>query len=529
MTRKPLAILALPIIGSMLLTACGGTADTPTTAPLPTDTTAAGATDTTMMGTDTPMMGTTDTAMAGTTDTPMMSGTAMMTGTPAAMASGTPMAAATADKNNPPAVANAAAAKQYTGATLTYYGGAVGIDHDLDVALANRFKADTGININIVERSGQSDQDFATYQRFFQAQSTDVDVLMMDVVWPGQLASNLLDLTSALGDASKQDDPGIVANDTVGGKLVAMPWFSDFGILYYRTDLLQKYNIAAPPTTWDELAQDAKTIQDGEQKTNANFAGYVFQGKASEALTCDVMEWIASNGGGQVVDNGKVDFNNPQTIDILTKAKGWVGTISPKGVTNYAEEDARQAFQGGNAAFMRNWPYAYALGQNADANGVVPAVSGKFAVAPLPHGTASGAQSYGTVGGWALGVSKYSKSPQAATEFVRYMTSSDVQKWRALVGGYVPTMPSLTGDPAVQAAEPYLTTAGGGQRVGRPSAAFGANYNQASTAIFQGVNQILSGSDVTSQVTSIQNALAPLLPASGGSISQYFASLVASR
>src|SRR5215208_2894326 len=96
--------------------------------------------------------------------------------------------------------------------------------------------------------------------------------------------------------------PGIVANNTVGGKLVAMPYFSDFGMLYYRTDLLQKYNIAKPPETWDELQQQAMTIVNGERAANPNFAGYVFQGRSYEGLTCNALEWIASAGGGQIVD-----------------------------------------------------------------------------------------------------------------------------------------------------------------------------------------------------------------------------------
>src|SRR5207245_6018597 len=160
-----------------------------------------------------------------------------------------------------------------------------------------------------------------------------------------------------------QHYPGIIDNHSVRGKLVAMPYFSDFGMLYYRTDLLQKYSLAKPPTTWDELAMQAQKIVDGEKAANPTFAGFVFQGKSYEGLTCDALEWIASSGGGTIVDTStnKVTVNNPQAVAILNTDKGWIGTIVPRGVTSSGEEDARSTFRAGNAAFMRNWPYAYAL------------------------------------------------------------------------------------------------------------------------------------------------------------------------
>ena len=89
----------------------------------------------------------------------------------------------------------------------------------------------------------------------------------------------------------------------------------------------------------------------------------MFQGKASESLTCNALEWIYSYGGGSVIEpDKKVTINNPNAIKALDTAHSWVGTISPAGVTTYDEEEARKIWQAGNAAFMRNWPYAYALG-----------------------------------------------------------------------------------------------------------------------------------------------------------------------
>src|SRR4030081_3646540 len=188
-----------------------------------------------------------------------------------------------------------------------------------------------------------------------------------------------------------------------------MPFFSDFGMLYYRTDLLQKYGFTKAPLTWDELGMMAQKIVDGEKCANPNFAGMVFQGKAYEGLTCDALEWIASSGGGTIVDASttKVTVNNPQAVAILNTIKGWIGTVVPRGVTSYGEEEARTAFGGGNAAFMRNWPYAYAPSQAADS-----VIKGKFDIAPLPANPPG--KSSGTIGGWGQAVSKDSKVPDAA-------------------------------------------------------------------------------------------------------------------
>lgn len=230
--------------------------------------------------------------------------------------------------------------------------GSVG-DVAQDQAILDRWGAENGVEVEAVLAPQSATDYLAQLQQLLAAKDTSIDLIQFDVIWPGILADNMLDLGPAAMEAGllEQFYPRIVENNTVNGKLVGLPWFTDAGLLYYRTDLLEKYNVEVP-TTWDELAAAAKTIQDGERAAgNAEFWGFVWQGNAYEGLTCDALEWIFSNGGGSIVEADKtISINNEKAVAAIERAKSWIGTISPDGVTTYQEEDARKVFQAGNAA-----------------------------------------------------------------------------------------------------------------------------------------------------------------------------------
>ena len=406
-----------------------------------------------------------------------------------------------------PKVPNAAALKkEYGGQSITYIGDSVGGSHNRDVALAKQFTKDTGIKVKVVPHPTASDASYSQLARVFSSKSSSFDVAMLDVLWPGAFAPFLVDLKPKLGKEAKQHTPGLIVNDTVGGKLVAMPWFGDFGILYYRTDLLKKYGYSSPPATWAQLFAMAKKIQDGEQASNPNFSGFVFQGNSYEGLTCDALEWYKSSGAGSFIDAGKVTINNPKGAAVLDLFASQIGKTTPRDVTTYQEGEAHTAFVEGNAAFMRNWPYAYSIGADPKTSKIV----GKFSVTVLPHGP--GGQSVGTVGGWQLGVNKYSKHVDASIEFVRYMTSAPVQKFDAITNTNVPTIPAVAKDPAVVKVNPYLKPAiANVARVARPSNILGAHYNEGSKAIYQGINQILNGRSASSVLPGVQAKLQRIL------------------
>ena len=253
--------------------------------------------------------------------------------------------------------------------------------------------------MEVVSAPQSATDNLAQILQFAGAQSGELDVYQIDVIWPGILASHAADLNEYI-PAEEIDThfPAIVQNNTVEGKLVALPWYTDAGLLYYRTDLLEKYGYDGP--TWDELEEMAMAIQEGERgEGNDSFWGFVWQGNNYEGLTCDALEWQVTEGGGQIIEpDGTITVNNPACAAALERAAGWVDTISPPGVTSYQEEDARGVWQSGNAAFMRNWPYAFSLGNSDDSP-----IAGQFDVTTLPQG--AGDRSAATLGGWQLMVS----------------------------------------------------------------------------------------------------------------------------
>jgi trehalose/maltose transport system substrate-binding protein len=147
-------------------------------------------------------------------------------------------------------------------------------------------------------------------------------------------------------------------------------------------------------------------------------------------------------------------------------------------------------FQAGNAAFMRNWPYAYALGQSDDS-----AIQGIFDVSTLPHGP--GGEPAHTLGGWQLGVSAYSENPAAAADVALYLASYEEQKIRAIEGSLNPTIEALYEDPDVLEATPFFGSLYDvfANATARPSTATAPNYAQVSRAFYTAVHSVLTGQE----------------------------------
>ena len=388
------------------------------------------------------------------------------------------------------ALATAAFGTAVMAEEITYVSGAVGNAVENFKIMVKPWEEATGNTVTMVPMPASTTDQFGQYRLWLAAGNTDVDLYQTDVIWAPQLADSFVDLTEVAKDLAPLHFPSIIQSQTVNGKLVALPIFTDAPALYYRKDLLEKYGVAVPKT-WEELTTAAKTVQDGERAAGkADMWGFVFQGNAYEGLTCDALEWIKSFGGGQIVEpDGTVSVNNPQAVAALELAKSWVGTISPDGVLAYQEVEARGLWQTGNAVFMRNWTYAYGLGNGDDS-----AVKGLFDVTTLPTG-GDNATSAATLGGWNVAVSKYSQHQEAAISLAMYLAGPEAQKTRAINEANLPTIVSLYDDADIATANPivprwkevFL------QAVPRPSAPTLGKYNEVSSKFWSAVHETLSG------------------------------------
>ncbi|GGE26060.1 putative ABC transporter-binding protein [Pullulanibacillus camelliae] len=347
-------------------------------------------------------------------------------------------------------------------------------------------KEHPNIHVEIQEEPNDTGKQHDAYVTAFNAKSSAIDVINMDVVWPAEFAQ--AGYTLPLDRFIQQDNvdlsdynKGALSAAQFNGKQWALPLFVDAGVLFYRTDLVK-----SPPKTWDELIKDAKEFQ-GKNGTKYGFA---LQAKQYEGLVCNAVEYLGSYGGQFIDKDGNVAVNTPQTIKGLKELKKVIDSgITPNNVTNFEETDTDNAFIEGQTVFARNWPYMWADANDKDKSKIV----GKVGVAVLPAGDNGSASS---LGGWQMGINKYSKHPKEAWEFLKFMTGKEGEKILAINGGSAPAIMSLYKDPDVLKANPFFKQKGFtdavANAVSRPVA---PNYQEISSIIQIELSKMLAGKE----------------------------------
>ncbi|MCW6038198.1 ABC transporter substrate-binding protein [Spirulina subsalsa FACHB-351] len=307
-------------------------------------------------------------------------------------------------------------------------------------------EANPDIDLELVEAPNATNLVEDLYTSAFLLGDSPYDLVYLDIVWVPKFAAAgwLMDLSDRL---SPEDEADFLDGDLAGGRyqegLYRIPFRSDGGMLYYRTDLLAQAGYD-PPRTFDDLIQISQSVQ---EQGLAQW-GYLWQGQQYEGLAAMFVEILRGHGAFWVdPDSLEVGLDQPNAIAAVEFLRSTIEKgISPPGVTTYAEEETRRLFQNGNTLFLRNWPYVAGLAADSP-------IADQFAIQPMVH--LPGEESGACQGGWGLGISATTPHPDEAWRVIEFITSREVQKQFILDTRYVPSRRSLFNDPDIVAAYDY--------------------------------------------------------------------------
>lgn len=319
---------------------------------------------------------------------------------------------------------------------VTFSGSVVGAEAEAIRAQLDRFEAENpDVRVRIRSTPDAADQRHQLYVQWLNARAEDPDVLQLDVIWTAEFAAAdwILPL-ERFGPEADEFFASTIRANRWRDSLYAVPWFVNVGMLYWRTDLMD-----APPATLAALREEAD-----EATAEGLPYGFVWQGARYEGLVTVFLEHLGAFGGRILDDDGSVTVDSEPAVRALSAMREQIdGGAAPRSVLTWREEQTRFAFQNGDAAFMRNWPYAVPL-MNDPAESEV---AGRFSVAPMPAGP--GGSSTAALGGAQLAINAHSDQPEAAWRVVEHLTRPEEMLERARAIRQYPARPALYRDPGL--------------------------------------------------------------------------------
>jgi multiple sugar transport system substrate-binding protein len=339
------------------------------------------------------------------------------------------------------------------------------------------------LNAKLIELPEAADQQREQQVQRLEAESPECDVLGMDVIWTAEYAAQgwLYDVTPVVEAHGDEFIPSTVDSTEYQGQFWALPFNTNAGFLYYRTD-----EVDQAPTTWEDVYTTA-----GEDN------GLIYQGAEYEGLTVNFLELLYSAGGSVLSEDGEtVEIDSDQTRDVLEfMAQGVEDGTVPKANSTYEEEESRRAFENGQATFMRNWPYAYALAKESD-------IADDFDIATFP--SYGGAEGAGVLGGYNLGISAFSENPEGALALSEFLVTPEIQKTMMIDASLPATVSEVYDDPAVQKAAPFAKELRTAVEQAQPRPASPV-YPQISEAIYENVYDTINGRASADEAVSNMN------------------------
>ncbi len=314
--------------------------------------------------------------------------------------------------------------------------------------LAGWNRAHPSEHVTLVELPDSADESRAQMATDLRAgERSRFDVLNIDVNWTTEFAAAgwIKPLPRSRFPLDTFLAP-VVNTATYEGRLYAVPYVTNAGLLLYRKDILAEAGVTAP-RTWGELERYAKTLAPAR-----GLEGYAGQFLPYEGLTVNAAEAVYSAGGTILGDEGeRVTVDSAaarEAFGFLARGvrEGWI----PREALAYKEEESKRAFLEGRLLFLRDWPYAYVA---ASASG--SPVAGKVGAVPLPGPDGPGRS---VLGGSNLAVSSHARHPDSAARLIAYLTGERVQRQVLTRGALPPVRAALYEDPELIRRFPYLPT-----------------------------------------------------------------------
>jgi trehalose/maltose transport system substrate-binding protein len=401
--------------------------------------------------------------------------------------------------------------------TITYFdsdGRGVPGDHRMiPDAYLQQFTRETGIRVNDLPTPEDNLSKLDLAMDLLRSGATSPDLYGVDTIWTGTMGDYLVDLRPYFASEISSEDRDIIESYMVQGKVVGMP-NQPLGVqvLVYRTDLLARYGYKTPPRTWDELEKMAGHIQAAERaKGKKDFWGFVWAGAIatdSEQLTMEGLEWQAAEGGGHIIEpDGSISVNNANVIRAWERAAHWVGSISPPSVVSYTATDAENKFWvSGEAAFLLSHAIVYEVFAQdkpfRDEAGVTSVPAGKTA-------------RVATIGGYALGISRFSAHRAEAVKFIQFLLRKHAEFNATHSEKAGRKVEYFEVPPVIREIYPWWYKpgeSGGSEIVSRPSVVAGSHYEAVSKAYTRALHSVLTReSTAPAAASTLQNELVQIM------------------
>lgn len=279
--------------------------------------------------------------------------------------------------------------------------------------------------------------------RRLAAGDDSLDVLGLDVTWVPEFAeAGWIDEWTGQNEAAATRDvlPGPLSTARWNGKLYGATKNTNVQLLWYDDRITP-----TPPKTFAELMSAAQRL-----KTEGKPYQVLFTGAQYEGLVVIYNSLVASAGGRILSDDGRsvvMDDGAVKALQLL-KTLTTAGITDPS-LTNQKEDDIRQIFQRGGAAFELNWPFVYASYAKEKPQDIAHLKWARYpSVDPATPSRV-------TIGGFNLAVSSQSRHKPEAFEAALCLRSTQNQKYQALVDGIPPSISTIYSDPtALDPAKP---------------------------------------------------------------------------